>query len=127
MRDILGIRTTRVDVGIYKDCGFNFRSDVDMTDWEEFFHDDEVPAYGVADSIEQFLERFGAIITASPRSYAVGFTEVRRADQEPRGGWRWHKWGEYIGKHEPQYEYLYDEPLIESVVTFSVIRSKDGC
>jgi hypothetical protein len=25
------------------------------------------------------------------------------------GGWRWHKWGPYIGKGEPTTEYLDDE------------------
>ena len=25
------------------------------------------------------------------------------------GGWRWHKWGEYIGKLNPQCKYLDDE------------------
>ena len=25
------------------------------------------------------------------------------------GGWRWHKWGPYVGKGEPTMEYLDDE------------------
>ena len=36
-------------------------------------------------------------------------------------GWRWHKWGEYIGKHTPQYEYLSDEKGIDYVLTWDIV------
>jgi hypothetical protein len=45
---------------------------------------------------------------------------VIKANQSHEGGWRWHKWGEYIGKYEPQYEYLYDEPEIEKVYVYHI-------
>lgn len=36
------------------------------------------------------------------------------------GGWRWHKWGEYIGVHEPQHEYLSCEKGIDYVLSYSL-------
>lgn len=36
------------------------------------------------------------------------------------GGWRWHKWGEYIGVHEPQHEYLSYEKGIDYVLSYSL-------
>ncbi len=108
--------------GVYVNCGFNFYNAIRDESFEHFFDDDTVPAFGVADSIEQFMDKFRATLEASPNEYAVGFTEVRRVDQPLEGGWRWHKWGPYIGTKTPTCEYLHDEPEIESVMTFSVIR-----
>ena len=36
------------------------------------------------------------------------------------GGWRWHKWGEYIGVHEPQHEYLSCEQGIDYVLSYDL-------
>lgn len=36
------------------------------------------------------------------------------------GGWRWHKWGEYIGLHEPQHEYLSYEKGIDYVLSYDL-------
>ena len=36
------------------------------------------------------------------------------------GGWRWHKWGEYIGVHEPQHEYLSYEKGIDYVLSYDL-------
>lgn len=36
------------------------------------------------------------------------------------GGWRWHKWGEYIGVHEPRHEYLSCEQGIDYVLSYSL-------
>lgn len=36
------------------------------------------------------------------------------------GGWRWHKWGEYIGLHEPQHEYLSCEEGIDYVLSYDL-------
>ena len=77
-------------------------------------------SYGVCDTAEQFMSKFGDLLKEDPRHLVVSFTEVRKADQESHGGWRWHKWGAYVGEKEPQCEYLYDEPVIESVYCYHV-------
>jgi len=70
----------------------------------------EFGSFGVCDSVEQFLEhKLGKWIVESEKGYVVSFSKIVKANQPDSGGWRWHKWGEYIGVHEPQCEYIYDE------------------
>lgn len=76
-------------------------------------------AYGIADSIEQIKEHFKEMI-ASENPLVISVTEMRKDEQPEDGGWRWHKWGQYIGKQDPQTEYLYDEPKIESVYVYHI-------
>lgn len=94
--------------------------------WDKYwFSDDETlpPSYGVCDSIDQFKAKYLDRLKGDDQhQYAVSFVVVRKVDQDPRGGWRWHKWGEYIGEREPQHEYLYDEDGIDEVYTFAVHR-----
>lgn len=52
----------------------------------------------------------------------------RRADQPESGGWRWHKWGPYLGVHSPEtsteYEYLYDAIDVVEVWSYCVVEVK---
>lgn len=75
-------------------------------------------AYGVCDSPEQLLSLYD--FEADPRKFCISFVKIERAYASPRGGWRWHKWGNYVGLKSPQMEYLYDEPDIEAVYTFHI-------
>lgn len=82
--------------------------------------DEDCPSdYGVCDSPEQVTDRWPRIIV-DRRPFVIAFTPFLRADQPEQGGWRWHKWGEYIGTQEPTHEYLYDEPHIDKVYTFHI-------
>lgn len=45
---------------------------------------------------------------------------INNHDTSLWGGWRWHKWGEYIGKHNPQYEYLDHEIGIDYVLVWKL-------
>lgn len=123
----MGAKPHKISTGVYAGCAFNFSNLFDVSDLDEFYDDEKagVPNYGVADSIVQFLEKYGEVVEASPYGFAVGFTEVHRGEQPEGGGWRWHKWGPYIGTKRPQHEYLYNETDIESVVTFSVLKTKE--
>lgn len=38
------------------------------------------------------------------------------------GGWRWEKWGPYIGTQRSVADYLHDEPDIDYVYTFHVYK-----
>lgn len=78
---------------------YNFR---DPDGWQS--------SYGVCDSIEQFKRtELHTRILASTRRWCVFFTHVEKVPGE-QGGWRWHKWGPYIGEGHPTCEYLADEP-----------------
>lgn len=74
--------------------------------------------YGVCDTPEQCIERLK--LREIDKKVCVVFVRLLREDQPPEGGWRWHKWGPYIGDQKPEHEYLYDEKHIERVYTFHV-------
>lgn len=82
--------------------------------------------YGVCDSLDQLRgTEAWARIASDPRPMALVLTPFRRSD-EGEQGWRWHKWGEYVGLQDPQCEYLYDEPIIELVYAFETITLAKG-
>lgn len=88
---------------------------------EDLFARTGLYSYGVADSPEQFLAKHGEHIEALGRDLCVFMVHVRKSTQPSDGGWRWHKWGPYVGTGEPTMEYLYDEPGFEDGVwTYSV-------
>ena len=59
-------------------------------------------------------------IVESDRQFLITLFEVNREDQPEDGGWRWHKWDNYIGTQQPTCEYLYDEPEIDRVYCYQV-------
>lgn len=74
--------------------------------------------YGVCDSPEQFLEKFRRLLMEHPACLAVFFTHVAKNPENANmgGGWRWHKWGAYVGEGDPKCEYLDDETGFENGV-----------
>lgn len=85
-------------------------TEYDEGDWSE-------GEYGVADNLEQILAH-GRSIVESPKEFILSITPMKKSEQPSEGGWRWHKWGEYIGTQTPTTEYLFDEPLVEEVWVF---------
>ncbi len=75
--------------------------------WPELF-DYKYHAYGVADNIEQIREYYADLIKSEEHKIIITAALVMKSEEE-ENGWRWHKWGEYIGTKEPKCEYLYDE------------------
>ncbi len=80
--------------------------------------------YGVCDNWEQIFERVPELkyYKESKENFVIFLCEHNKKNQPERGGWRWHKWGEYIGDQNPQCEYLHDEPEIERVYSFHISR-----
>ena len=75
---------------------------------------------GVCDSPDQFMAWCGPQLSADPRHFVVAFCAIRKVEQGD-GGWRWHKWGPYIGHQQRSgCEFLADEPEIEAVYTYHV-------
>lgn len=79
-----------------------------------------IGCYGVSDSVQQILDKCPELQNDPDRKFVVTVTRVRKADQSPVGGWRWHKWGPYIGDKAPSTEYLYDEPEIDEVLVYHI-------
>jgi len=117
------------ETGIYEIGHFDFEYDFEekCRKWanlndlslKEYFG-----SYGVCDNYRQILKQCPGLIT-SDRKFVISITPVVKANQSEEGGWRWHKWGNYIGKLKPTTEYLYDEPLIDKVYVYVIYELKD--
>jgi hypothetical protein len=124
-------KSLRQETGIYQ-CAFafNFSEDefeeLQKLSWDDrykIFTNFEKQTYGVADNIEQIKEYYKEEVLDKTKKYAICITPVWQDQQSSKDGWRWHKWGGYIGKLNPQYEYLYDEDFgedFEYILTFTL-------
>jgi hypothetical protein len=86
----------------------------------------------ITPEIEKELETeitLGDYLRNSDRKFAVGFNPIEQDPENPGGGWRWHKWGGYIGNHDVQHEYLDDEDLSDIgqnyILCFHIYEFKD--
>ena len=103
--------------GVYRCSSFNMDSHI----WDrsrghasyemKYPRVEGVGDYGVVDTPEQFVEDFLDRLEKDPRPLVVCFTHIaKEPENKGRGdGWRWHKWGQYVGHGNPQCEYLDDE------------------
>lgn len=126
-RNTLVFPNTRIGTGLYVISHWNFEMTIEG-EWDTypFFHGSPLYGvchdYGVTDSPEQFMQRYGEMLLSSPDRFVVSFCKVEKAAQPHWGGWRWEKWGPYIGTQRSVAEYLYDEPDIDYVYTFHVYK-----
>lgn len=90
-------------------CGLNMNHELD----EEYVSH----TYGIADNYQQILEYHKDLIESN-LEFVCFVTPIYKKDQLENGGWRWHKWGNYIGNHKIEHEYLYDEKDIEVVYVY---------
>lgn len=92
----------------------------------ESWHDEDwswsLGSYGVCDTPAQMLKKYKEVLADPDRNFAVFFTIIKQCEQSDWGGWRWHKWGEYIGDFTPKCEYLYDEVGIDKVYVYSIVE-----
>lgn len=86
-------------------------------------------SYGVCDSPKQFVDRYKDALAADPvRTFFTTFTHIRKnpSNRGQGGGWRWHKWGPYIGEGTPGCEYLDDEDGFAGGVYVYHVLQVDG-
>lgn len=122
LAELRGARQTREIIpGVYE-VG-HFGSSALLPDYEHYPLLDIGP-YGVCDSYEQVLERCPELVESQERQFVITVTAVCKKDQPAEGGWRWHKWGEYIGVHCPTCEYLHDEPVVEQVYVYHIYEKQ---
>jgi len=106
--------------GVYRHDGYMFNFDGFINERCEDEISDKWVVYGVCDNYEQVLERYKDILDDPNKNYVIGMCTVDRVRQSPEGGWRWHKWGKYIGTQNPEHEYLYDDTHIDRVYCFHI-------
>lgn len=108
------------ETGIYRHDGYKFNFDHFIKNNCEDKIIDEWVKYGVCDNYEQILEKYKNILNNPNKNFVIGLSTVERDGQPSDGGWRWHKWGEYIGNQNPEHEYLYDDIHINKVYCFHI-------
>jgi hypothetical protein len=118
-------RSTRLYQGVYQSRWWNFELEfrgrqVYELDYPEFIDDPDFSNIGVCDSPEQLLSKLPKSVTEGAEKFVVSVVKISKEDEPASGGWRWHKWGPYIGDKEPTAEYLHDEPDIDVVWTYHV-------
>lgn len=75
--------------------------------------------YGLADNEEQVLERYKHLADRKEQ-FVIFMTPMYRKFESSWGGFRFHKWGEYIGTHDLTCEYLYDQTDIDVIYVYHV-------
>lgn len=84
--------------------------------------------YLTKDSTHDFFtrgKRLYKFLKANPEAvYLITFTPVFNHHNGASGGWRWHKWGRYLGKHTPECEYLDEETNIDYVLIWHLYPLK---
>ena len=106
--------------GVYRHDGYMFNFEGFLAEKCGVNVTDEWVAYGVCDNYKQVLEKYKDLLNDANKNYVVGLSTVKREAQSSEGGWRWHKWGEYIGNQNPQHEYLYDDTHIDKVYCYHI-------
>ena len=78
-------------------------------------------SYGTCDNVQQILDEYPELQDPN-RQFVVLVATVVRAEQPSQDGWRWEKWGPYIGKLKPEHDYIYDETGIEQVLFYEIFE-----
>lgn len=114
-----------IQIGVYQINHFNFNHLLKRDSLEEYpeFSGWQC-SYGVCDNLEQIFKEYPEI-QSSIRKFCISLTQISKATQPSEGGWRWHKWGPYIGSQPSECEYLYNEPHIDSVFVYHIYEIKD--
>lgn len=128
-KDKLDKEMCPLNKGIFITSLFNFKNTIEnpqsVNEWPLLgkiikFEDNEIGSlspYGVCDTIEQVLNLYENDLDHPDRLFFITFTPIIKNDN---GGWRWHKWGSYIGNHTPTTEYLDDETDIDRVMCYHI-------
>lgn len=69
------------------------------------------------------LVQFMQAIEEENREYGfvLLLTPIVNEHNHEWGGWRWHKWGEYLGHHQIEHEYLNDEDGVDFVFVWKLV------
>ena len=108
-------------LGVYEINHFNFDMLLSGIAIDQYPDLKTIGCYGVCDSWEQLIERCPEL-SESSKNYCISITAIDRASQPEFDGWRWHKWGEYIGTQSPTCEYIYDQPMIDLVYCYHIYQ-----
>lgn len=104
-----GGKPVELEPGIFLSPSFSLEHSIINRVEAYFDFGGDLGSYGVCDCLEQIKTKYASWFNDPEYKFCVSLTKVVKAEQSPDGGWRWHKWGQYIGDKTPRCEYLYDE------------------
>ncbi len=107
-------------IKVFEFCNYVRKVGIDKAFRHDFVR---LGQYGVADNIEQVKEHYKKLIGYKTKKYCIQINFINNDVEQ--GGFRWHKNGQYIGKHEIQGEYLWDNKDIKYVITFNIYQLLD--
>lgn len=118
--------STEIETGMYEISHFSMGKLIGgiKEEYPEFKDEEKwLGAYGICDSVEQVKKTYKRYLKDPDKNYCIGFTKIIKSEEPSEGGWRWHKWGEYIGTKNPQCEYIYDEGAsIKEVYVYHIFK-----
>ncbi len=118
------ITPLRISTGVYEISHFSLEmmSMINLKRYQDFIigvYEDWWDEYGVCDGFPQILDRT-PILKDPDRKFVISLTPIIKAEQPSEGGWRWHKWGPYIGNQKPTCEYIHDESDMDKVYAYHI-------
>lgn len=86
--------------------------------------------YGLCDNAEQVIKYYESLIANKElymfSNYIITLTPMIKEAQPERDGFRFHKWGQYLGVQDIEsYEYIYDSD-IDLIYSFHIYQIKGG-
>lgn len=96
------------------------RKDIDLKRYMKMIRKNDLilEAYGVCDNVEQIKELYK--LDDPEEKFTISLTPIYRNHQPEEGGWRWSKWGKYIGEQKSNAEYIFEESNIEMIYVFHI-------
>lgn len=79
--------------------------------------------YGVCDDLSQVLRACPLLEESQDREFLITALYIDKADEPERDGWRWHKWGTYIGK---RYQVIATVPVEMHRISLDSMLDKDA-
>lgn len=108
--NIFGVSDNATQVKKYLDESIKaYQEDNKQSAFGDFFQGKKLVQFMQA--MEEQNREYGFVLLLTP---------IVNEHTDSAGTWRWHKWGQYIGRHKIEHEYLNDEKDIDFVFVWSL-------
>lgn len=111
--------------GIYVDNALNTLLELQFMKREfQVFENDfrETDLYGLCDNEMQVCNKYKDLLEDKNRKFIIVLSNIYRNCQPDEYGFRFHKWGKYIGDYEITCEYLKNQTNMDKVVVYCIIE-----
>lgn len=81
-----------------------------------------IHAYGMCDNSDQIMHIVGKVLEQDHRKWVVSVHPIFRGHEPEHDGFRFDKWGPYVGTRKLTHDYLYDCTDIEYMCTWHIYQ-----